>query len=49
MNQEDSDSDEFVKIAELEPDLHHVNIIAKVFQIESVIVLDHMVTLFDDA
>ena len=49
MNQEESDSDEFVKICELVPDLHHVNIIAKVFQIESVIVLDHMASLFDDA
>ena len=38
--QEASDSDDFTKVADIVPELHCVNCILKVFEIESVLVQD---------
>ena len=38
--EEDEDDEEFTKVADLVPDLHCVNTILKVFEIEAVVVQD---------
>ena len=35
---ESSEEEDFMKVADLLPDMHHVNIILKTFQVEAVVV-----------
>ena len=41
---EDEDEDDFLKVCDLVPDMHHANIILKVFEIEAIVLQDPLLS-----